>query len=84
MSNIGVSPLCIKFPQVHGYVKYFDNNNKCINFLVQNKKLLEAYNAIQDKFSNLLEKGFDCESIYDNKYVRAKIKSYNNKINTNF
>ena len=46
MSNIGVAPLCIKFPQVHGYAKYFDNNNKCINFLVQNKKLLEAYNAI--------------------------------------
>ena len=36
MSNIGVGPLWIKFPQLHGYVKYFDDNNKCINFLVQN------------------------------------------------
>ena len=23
--------LCIKLPQMNGYVKYFDSNNKCIN-----------------------------------------------------
>ena len=45
MSNIGVAPLCIKFPQLHGYVKHFDDNNKCLNFLVQNKKFVEAYNV---------------------------------------
>ena len=26
------SPLCIKLPQMNAYVKYFDNNNKYVNF----------------------------------------------------
>ena len=34
-------PLCIKHPQVNGYVKYFDSNNKCINLLVHDKELLK-------------------------------------------
>ena len=41
-------------------LKYFDVNNKCKNFLVHNKKLLEAYNVIWDKLSNLSEKKYDC------------------------
>lgn len=35
------APLCINLPQMKGYVKYFDNNNKHINFLVCNKYLLK-------------------------------------------
>ena len=31
-------PLCIKLPQMNGYVKYF-NDNKCMNLLVHDKKL---------------------------------------------
>ena len=31
-------PLCIKLPQMNRYVKYF-NHNKCMNLLVQDKKL---------------------------------------------
>ena len=38
------APLCIKLPQMNGYVKYFDNNNKCINLLVRDKELLKKYN----------------------------------------
>ena len=26
-SDIGVVPLCIKFPQMSGYLKYFDNDD---------------------------------------------------------
>ena len=36
--------LCIKLPQMNGYVKYFVNSNKCINLLVHNKELLKKYN----------------------------------------
>ena len=28
------------------YAKYFDGNNKCMSFLVHNKKILKAYSAI--------------------------------------
>ena len=31
---------------MNGYVKYFDNNNKCIK-LVHDKELLQKYNKIQ-------------------------------------
>ena len=34
-------PLCIKLPQMNGYVKYFNCNNKCMNFLVLSEKLLK-------------------------------------------
>ena len=46
MSNEGIRPLCIKFPQLSGYVKYFNSNNKCMNFLARDKKLLKTYNTI--------------------------------------
>ena len=49
-------PLCIKLPQMNGYVKYFDSNNKYMNLLVHNKELLKKYNAIWYKISNLLKK----------------------------
>ena len=34
-------PLCIKLPQMNGYVKYFDSKNKYMNLLVHNKELLK-------------------------------------------
>ena len=42
---------------MNGYVKYFNNNKKCINLLVQDKELLKKYNAIWDKITNSLKKG---------------------------
>ena len=39
---------------------------------------------IWGKVKNSLRKDFDNEPIYNEKYLRAKIKSYNGKINTNF
>ena len=32
-------PLCIKLPQMNGYIKYFDSINKCINLSFHNKEL---------------------------------------------
>ena len=33
-------PLCIEPPQMKGYIKYFDDNNKYMNLLVHNKKVV--------------------------------------------
>ena len=76
--------MCIKLPQMSGYVKYFDSNNKYMNFLVNDKELLEKYNKIWYKISNLLKKGFDIEPVYNNKYIKTKIKIFNDKIIINF
>ena len=36
------------------------------------------------KAKNSLKKEFDCQPVYNKKYLKAKIKFYNGKINTNF
>ena len=41
-------------------------------------------NKIWDKFSNTVKIGFYGEPIYNKKYLKTKIKSYEGKINTNF
>ena len=42
---------------MNGYAKYFDSNNKYMNFLFHDKELQKKYNAIWHKISNLLKKG---------------------------
>ena len=37
MGKVFPAPLCIKLPQVNGNVKYFHNNNECINVLVHDE-----------------------------------------------
>ena len=39
----------MKRPQMNGYTKYFDNNNKYMNLLVHDKKILKEQNEIQNK-----------------------------------
>ena len=68
-------PLCIKLPQMNGYIKYFDSNKKYMNLLVHYKELLKICKAIWDKISSLLKKKFDSELVYDNKYIKIKVKN---------
>ena len=48
-----IRPLCIKLPQIIGYVKYFDSN-KTMSFKDGDNKLLKRYNKIWEKISNLM------------------------------
>ena len=64
------------------YRKDFDET-KCMTFLVKDDKVLEKYNEIWKKVKNI-KKEFDSEPVYSEKYVKAKVKSNNVKINTNF
>ena len=68
-----------------GYVKYFDDD-KVMSFKVTDKKLLNKYNKIWEKVEELLNVEFESKPIYgeDDKYIKAKIKSYKDKVNTNF
>ena len=43
--NDDIRPLCIRLPQMTGYVKCFDSN-KTISFKVIDKKLLKKYTKI--------------------------------------
>ena len=43
-----IRPLCIKLPQMTGYVKHFDNN-KTMSFKVIDNKLLKNYTKIWER-----------------------------------
>ena len=75
----------IKLPQMIGYVKRFDSN-KTMSFKVSDERLLKNYNKIWEKVSHLINTEFDSEPVYDDndENIKTKIKSYGDKINTNF
>ena len=53
-------------------------------FLIKDDGLLEKYKEIMEKVKKSLKKEFDSEPVYNEKYLKAKIKSFNGKINSNF
>ena len=55
-----------------------------MSFLIKDDGLLEKDNEIWEKVKNSIKKEFDSKPIYNEKYLKAKIKSYNGKISTNF
>ena len=65
------------------YKKDFDET-KYMSFLIKDDELLEKYNEIWKKAKNIIKKEFDSEPLYNEKYLKGKINSYNRKINTNF
>ena len=80
-----IRPLCIKLPQMIGYVKNFDSN-KTMSFKVDDNKPLKKYNRIWEIISNLLNIEFGSEPVYgdDQKYIKLKIKMYEDRVNTHF
>ena len=59
-------------------------NAKYMYFLIKGDELLEKYNEIWEKAKSSIKKEFDSKSMCNEKYLKAEIKSYNGKINTNF
>ena len=61
-----------------GYKRSFDKT-KYISFPIEIDKLLEKYDKIWNKVSNVIEKDFDSKPVESKKYLKFKIKSYGNK-----
>ena len=67
-----------------GYVKCF-GDNKAMSFLADDtKEFLKGYIKVWEKIRDFIGKRFNSEPVYGNKYIKTKIKSYNNDIRTNF
>ena len=83
--NDDIMPLFIKLPQIIGYVELFDSN-KTMSFKVSGKRLLKNCTKIWGKISSLMNKIINSEPIYSDsdKYIKANIKSFVDKINANF
>ena len=69
--------LCIKLPQMIGYVKNFDGN-KTMSFKIGDNKLLKKYNQIWKRVEKLLKTKFVSELVYgdNDNYIKTKIKIY--------
>ena len=59
---------------------------KTMSFEVTDKQVLRKYNKIWQKVEELLNVKFESKSVYgdNDKYIKTKIKSYIDKVNTNF
>ena len=79
-----ISPLQLFLPKMTGYLNVFKDGARKMSFFTDNDEFLEIYTAIWEKISNLVNKKFDSDPIYNNKYINTKIISYNNDININF
>ena len=79
-----ISPLQLFLPKMTGYLNIFENVNRKMSFFTNNNEFLERYTAILQKISDLVDKKIDSDSIYNNKHINTKIRSYNNDIKTNF
>ena len=74
-----------------GYInKFFENEIKSkitTSLMVKDKQLLKNYNKIWREIERLMSVDFDNRPTYgddDDKYIKTKIKTYEDSITTNF
>ena len=77
-------PLCIILPQMSGYIKYFENGGKNMSFLIKDDEVWEIYKKNWDIIKNKLNIKFHSEPIYEEKYLKAKVREFDGVIKTNF
>ena len=86
-----IRPLVLIMLKMSGYVKTFDvkhggkdKNNKLMSFRIDDEKLLEMYKAIWNKIEDLKNIKLNALPVYDDRYIKTKIKTYGNNVCTNF
>ena len=67
-----------------GYIKYFENGGKNMSFLIKDDEVWEKYEKIWDVIKNKLGIKFHSEPIYEQKYLKAKVREFDDVIKTNF
>ena len=67
-----------------GYIKYFENGGKNISFLIKDDNVLDKYNEIWSVIKNKLGIKLHSEPVYDQTYIKTKVREFDGKIKTNF
>ena len=67
-----------------GCIIYFDNDGKNMSFKIKDDTVLVKYNEIWKKIKNELDIKFHSKPAYDEKYIKAKVKTFNGVVNTVF
>ena len=79
-----IKPLCIILPQMSGYINYFKNGGKSMSFFVRDDNVLDIYNEIWGVIKKKLKMKFHSEPVYDEKYLKTKVREFDGVIKTNF
>ena len=84
ITNI-VTPLCIILPQMSGWIKHFENGGKNMPFKIEDDSVYLKYNEIWNKIKELLGGvKFHSEPIYNDSYIKTKVKTFSEMIKTLF
>ena len=78
-----VKPLCIILPPMSGYIKYLENGGKDMSFMVKNDIVLDECNEIWDKIKERLYIKFHSSPVYDEIYIKTKVREFYGVIKTN-
>ena len=71
-------------PKSKDYVRNLDNS-KTMSFFIKYEELLVKYNETSSEIKSIIKRTkFNSILVSDNKYLKAKAKSYNSKINANY
>ena len=65
-------------------MKYFENGGKNMSFIIKDDSTLVEYNEIWSNIKKALGIKFRSMSVYDEKYIKAKVREFNAKIKTKF
>ena len=76
--------MCIILPQISGYIKYFDKDGKNTPFKIEDESVYLKYNDIWNTIKDIVNVKFHSHAFYYDKYIKAKVKTFNYVINTLF
>ena len=79
-----VKPLCIILPQMSGYIKYFENGDKNMSFLIKDNEVWNKYDEIWEVIKGKLGINFYSEPVYEYKYLKTKVREFDRMIKTYF
>ena len=66
-----------------GYIKYFKNGGKNMSFIIKDDALLDKYNEISNKIKRESDIKIHSMPVYDEKYIKAKVRKFNGVIKGN-
>ena len=66
------------------YIKYFKNSGNNMSFMVKGDSVLDKYNKVWDRIKKKLNIKFHSMPVFDETYIKAKVKKFDGKVKTNF
>ena len=67
-----------------GYIKYFESGGINMSFMIKDDKVWDKYDKIWNVIKDKLGIKFHSEPVYEYKYLRVKVREFDDMIKTNF